>query len=346
MSVHAAPATPRSSPSLNGFVGALRAIAEPTRLRLALLLCRAELTVTEISRVVGQSQPRTSRHLRLLLDAEILERVPEGAHVFYRVADSGESAELVRQLAERAPAQDPVVAADAAALDAVREARVQAAATYLRTHADELEAIRPFQVDERDVEHAMLELIGGREPTRRLLDIGTGTGRMLELLGPVSDRCVGLDVNRDMVALARAKLGQASLSRASVRQGDLHRPPLEAGSFDLAVMHHVLRLLDDPAEAIADAARLLSPGGRLLIADYAPHDLDFLRERHGHRHLGIEDGQLRAWAQEAGLGIESERTLSPPGAGRPDRLTVRVWLLRKPATGSRHAPTGENAAVS
>jgi ArsR family transcriptional regulator len=168
---------------------------------------------------------------------------------------------------------------------------------------------------------------------------------MLELLAPVSERSVGLDVSRDMVALARAKLGQARLSRASVRQGDLHRPPFEAASFDVAVMHHVLHLLDDPAEAIVDAARLLRPGGRLLVADFAPHELELLRERHGHRQLGIADRQLREWAALAGLEIESERTLPPPGAG--GRLTVRLWLLRAPAHGaSADAAAVDAAAVA
>ena len=333
-------------PSLEGFVGALRAVAEPTRLRLAVLLCRAELTVTEISRVVGQSQPRTSRHLRLLLDADILERVPEGAHVFYRVADRGEPATLVRQLAARAPAGDPVIAADAAALEEVRRARLQAAAGCLRSHADELAATLPLQVAEADVERGMLELIGASEPIERLLDIGTGSGRMLELLAPVSERSIGLDVRRDMVALARAKLGQARLSQASVRQGDLHRPPLPAASFDVAVMHHVLHLLDDPGESIADAARLLRPGGRLLIADYAPHDLEFLRERHGHRHLGIAAAQMRAWAADAGLEIETERTLAPPRPAGAEQLTVALWLLRARGRGSAASAAVPRAAVA
>ena len=328
MASYAPTAPPAPLPSLDGFVGTLRAVAEPTRLRLAILLSRAELTVTEISQVVGQSQPRTSRHLRLLLDADILERSPEGANVFYRVRDSGVGAELVRELAERAPAEDPVVAADAAALERVRQSRVAAAERCLRSHDDEVAALRSLQVAEADVEHAMLELIGASEPIERLLDIGTGTGRILELLAPVSERSVGLDVSRDMVAAARAKLGEARLSRASVRHGDLHRPPFEAASFDVAVMHHVLHLLDDPGEAVADAARLLRPGGRLLVADFAPHQLELLREQHGHRHLGIDDRDLRAWAAQCGLQVEGERTLRAPG---PQRLTVALWLLRAQA---------------
>lgn len=308
-------------------VGALRAVAEPTRLRLVALLSRAELTVTEISQVVGQSQPRTSRHLRLLVDADILERTPEGAFVFYRLADGSASAELARRLAELVPLQDAAIAADLAALERVRRARSEAAAAYLSAHADELATVSALHVAEADVERAMLELIGGEGPVGRLLDIGTGTGRILELLAPHSERSIGLDVDHDMLVLARAALGEAQLSQASVRQGDLHRPPFEAASFDIAVMHHVLHLLDDPGEAIADAARLLRPGGRLLVVDFAPHELEFLRDRHGHRSLGIADGDMRAWATAAGLATESERSLQPP-AQAGERLTVRLWLLR------------------
>ena len=264
-----------------------------------------------------------------MLDEDILERSPEGAHVYYRVADGGDGAELVRRLAERCPADDPAIAADAAALERVRQARSQAAASYLRAHAAELSATRSLHVAESDVERSMLELIGVAEPIERLLDIGTGTGRMLELMAPHSERSVGLDVSRDMLVLARAKLGQARLSRASVRQGDLHRPPFEAASFDVAIMHNVLHLLDDPGEAIVDAANLLREGGRLLVADFAPHQLEFLREQHGHRHLGIADPEIRKWAAEGGLEIEAERTLRPPAQpGGAERLTVRLWLLR------------------
>ena len=309
-------------------VGTLRAVAEPTRLRLVALLSRAELTVTEISQVIGQSQPRTSRHLRLLVDAGILERTPEGAFVFYRLADGSASAELARQIAAFAPAADTTIAADLAALERVRRARSQAAAAYLTAHTAELDALDGMYVGEAEVERAMLELLVGEGPIGRLLDIGTGTGRILELLAPHSERSIGLDVDHDMLVLARAALGEAELSQASVRQGDLHRPPFEAASFDVAVMHRVLHLLADPGEAVADAARLLRPGGRLLIVDFAAHELEHLRDLHGHRHLGIADEEMRGWATAAGLEIESERSLPPPKPASAEQLTVRLWLLR------------------
>ena len=325
MAEHAASVT---APGLEfaDLVGTLRAVAEPTRLRLVALLSRAELTVTEISHVIGQSQPRTSRHLRLLVDAGILERMPEGAFVFYRLADGSASAALARQIAAFAAAADTTIAADLAALERVRRARSQAAAAYLTAHTAELDALRGMYVGEAEVERAMLALLVDEGPIGRLLDIGTGTGRILELLAPHSERSIGLDVDHDMLVLARAALGEAQLSQASVRQGDLHRPPFEAASFDVAVMHHVLHLLDEPGEAVADAARLLRPGGRLLIVDFAAHGLEHLRDLHGHRRLGIADEEMRGWASAAGLELESERSLPSPKPSEP--LTVRLWLLR------------------
>jgi SAM-dependent methyltransferase len=226
------------------------------------------------------------------------------------------------------PIADSIVAADVAALERVRQARWQAAATYVNAYADDWATIRSLYVAETDVEQDMLDLIAGEGPIERLLDIGTGTGRMLELMAPHSERAIGLDVSHDMLAVARAHLAEARVASASVRHGDLHRPPFEAASFDVAVMHHVLHLLADPGAAIADARRLLKPGGRLLIADFAPHDLAFLRDGYGHRHLGIADEDMAAWAHDAGLSIETERALLPAEHAIGERLTVRLWLLR------------------
>lgn len=328
---HSAALAIDSELGFDDLVGSLRAVAEPTRLRLVALLAREELTVTEIGRVIGQSQPRTSRHLRLLVDAGILERAPEGAFVYYRLAEDSPAAALAHRVAAVAPVSDAIIAADLAALSRVRQARVEAATAYRSAHADELEGLRELYVGEAAVERCLLDMLVGEGPIGRLLDIGTGTGRILELLAPHTEHSVGLDLDHDMLALARAALGEAQLSRAAVRHGDLHRPPFEAGSFDVAVMHHVLHLLDDPAAAIEDAARLLRPGGRLLIADFAEHGLEQLRTLHGHRRLGIAEQEMCDWAAQAGLEVEGDRTL-PPSA--PDeQLTVRLWLLR--AAGAR-----------
>jgi len=211
----------------------------------------------------------------------------------------------------------------------VRDAAILLSAIAYRTaHADELEALRDLYVGEAAVERALLDMLVGEGPIGRLLDIGTGTGRILELLAPHSEQSVGLDVDHEMLQVARAALGEAQLSRAGVRHGDLHRPPFEPGSFDVAVMHHVLHLLDAPGAAIADAARLLRPGGRLLVADFATHDLEHLRSLHGHSCLGIDDTEMMSWAVQAGLEVESVRSLPPTQP--EEQLTVRLWLLRAP----------------
>ncbi|HEY5390367.1 MAG TPA: metalloregulator ArsR/SmtB family transcription factor [Solirubrobacteraceae bacterium] len=307
-------------------VGVLRAVAEPTRLRLVTLLAQGELTVTEITQVIGQSQPRVSRHLRLLVDAGVLERSPEGAFVFYGLAD-GPASELAAQISTAAATGDAVLASDAAALERVRQARSAAAAAYLSEHGDELAALRALHAPEAEIEREMLELLVREGPIGRLLDIGTGTGRALGLLAPHSQRSIGLDVDHEMLLLARATLGDAQVASASVRQGDVHRPPFEAASFDVAVMHFVLHLLDDPSGALTDAGRLLRPGGRLLVVDFATHAMTLLKERHGHRRLGIADADMAAWARDASLAIEDERTLPAPAQSEVG-LTVRLWLLR------------------
>ena len=332
------PGQPTPPESFDALVTSLRAIAEPTRLRLIALLSRAELTVTEITQVIGQSQPRISRHLKLLVDAGLMDRTPEGAFVFYRLSERPGMADLVRRIAELVPVDDAAIAADMAALERVRQARWQAAATYVNAYADDWATIRSLYVAEADVEADMLDLLSREGPIERLLDIGTGTGRVLELMAPHSERSIGLDVSHDMLAVARAHLAQARVASASVRHGDLHRPPFETASFDVAVMHHVLHLLGDPGVAVADARRLLRPGGRLLVVDFAPHDLEFLRDGYGHRHLGISDDEMRDWAAAAGLTIETERSLLPAEHAIGERLTVRLWLLRAPGA-ERHTPT-------
>lgn len=335
---------PELEPDDLGFdalVGTLRAIAEPTRLRLVALLAHEELAVTEIVRVIGQSQPRISRHLRLLVDAGVLERGPESTFVYYRLAEGSPAAAMAQGLAGLVPVDDVTLAADLAALARVRAARIEAAAAYRDAHADELEALRGLYVGEAAVERALLDMLVGEGPIGRLLDIGTGTGRILELLAPHTEQSFGLDFDHDMLQLARATLGEAQLASAAVRHGDLHRPPFEAGSFDVAVMHHVLHLLDSPGGAIADAARLLRPGGRLLVVDFASHDLERLHTLHGHRRLGISDKEMLAWAVEAGLELESDRSLPPVAPG--EQLTVRLWLLR---SGSRAAvPTAASSST-
>jgi SAM-dependent methyltransferase len=323
--VHAQP-RPAAATSFDTLVGQLKAVAEPTRLRLLALLSESQLAVTEIAQILGQSQPTVSRQLKLLCDAGLLERSPEGSWVFYRVPDDGPGAALARELVDELSPSDPIIAADGAALDGIRRARTEAAARYFSANAAQWQKLRSLHVSPSAVEQAMVELVQD-EPIGQLLDIGTGTGRILEVLAPLVDRGVGLDISHEMLSIARANLSRADLPRCSVRHGNLYQPPFAPHSFDLVVMHQVLHYLDDPATALDRAARMLRSGGRLLIADFAPHGLEHLRAEHEHRRLGIDGDEMVQWATRARLAVEHERTLSPP-EDRSESLTVRLWLLR------------------
>lgn len=307
----------------------LKAAAEATRLRILAVLEGAELTVTELTQILGQSQPRVSRHLKLMVDAGLLDRSREGAWAFYRLAETGAGAELAAFLnaglgAGLDPA-DKLLEADRQRLRAVRQARREAAAAYFRANAAEWDRIRALYVPEGAVEAAMVSLLGER-PIGTFLDLGTGTGRVLEVMGPHIRRGLGFDLSLEMLAIARANLERTGLLHCSVRQGDILRLPLETGrGADAAVLHQVLHFLEDPGAAIAEAARVLTPGGRLLIIDFAPHDLEFLRAAHAHRRLGLAERDMQQWAAEAGLAPVLARELPPRGDA--EKLTVRFWLF-------------------
>ncbi len=300
----------------------LRAAAEPTRLRLLALCGEGELTVSDLTQILGQSQPRVSRHLKLLCDAGLLERFREGSWAFYRLAPRGPGADLARDLVARLPGDDPVLALDRGRLQTVQQARAQQAARYFADNAADWHRIRSLHIDEAEVERALLARIGDR-PVTDYLDIGTGTGRLLELIAPRADRAVGIDLSREMLAVARANLDRAGLRNCTVRQADLYQLPLPGDSVDLVTMHQVLHFLDQPAEAVAEAARVLRPGGQVLIVDFAPHEREELRERHAHRRLGLAERDVADWCAAAGLAVETIDHL--PGSV----LTVTVWSARR-----------------
>ena len=308
----------------------LRAAAEPTRLRLLSLLAEGELAVGEIAKILNQSQPRVSRHLKLLAEAGLIDRTPEGAWVFHRLARAGAGGQVAAWLAAILDTGAQALAEDRARLNSVRKERTRAAAAYFRANAKNWDSLRRMHADDAEVERTLVRLLAGpdgREPLGELLDLGTGTGRMLELLGPLASRCEGIDLSHDMLTLARAALDRAGLAHGSVRHGDLYRLPHAGGAFDVAVIHQVLHFLVDPARAVAEAARVLRPGGRLAIADFAPHAVEELRARHAHRRLGFAESEVLGWCREAGL--------DPLGVahipGHP--LTVTLWLARKPKAG-------------
>jgi ubiquinone/menaquinone biosynthesis C-methylase UbiE/DNA-binding transcriptional ArsR family regulator len=305
---------------------ALRAAAEATRLRILALLMQAELTVSDLTEILRQSQPRISRHLKLLSEAGLIERHREGAWAFFRVADQEGGAEMVRLLSEYLDPDDPVLLRDRERLAAVRQAREQAAQDYFSRHAAQWDRIRKLHAADDAVEKAIVEALADK-PIRALLDLGTGTGRMLELFGPSIERGLGVDLSPDMLSLARARLDRAGLKQCSVRQGDIYNLALARESFDVVLVHQVLHFLEDGARAIKEAARVLTPSGRLMVIDFAPHDLEFLREEHAHHRLGFTPETVSQWLEAAGLDVTLQRTIAPEGEGR---IAVSLWLARDP----------------
>ncbi|HWV40834.1 metalloregulator ArsR/SmtB family transcription factor [Pseudorhodoplanes sp.] len=305
---------------------ALRAVAEGTRLRILALLAEAELTVSDLTEILRQSQPRISRHLKLLSEANLIERHREGAWAFFRLAETGDAAQVVRMLVAQLDPSDPIVARDRERLAAVREARAEAAQNYFREHAAEWDRIRKLHAADEAVEQAIVRALGDR-PFRSLLDLGTGTGRMLELFGSQIERGLGIDMSLDMLLLARARLERAGLRHCSVRQGDIYDLSVPRGSFDVIIIHQVLHYLDDGARAIREAARVLAPGGRLLIVDFAPHELEFLREEHAHRRLGFAPETISQWLAAAGLDLTMHKSIAPE-RGTEGKIAVSLWLAQ------------------
>jgi len=306
-------------------LGALKAAAEPTRLRLLALCAHADLTVSDLTQILGQSQPRISRHLKLLSEAGLLDRMREGNWVYYRLAGRGTGAELGRSLVDAVPEDDAQINLDLARLEDIKRARAAKAEGYFRRNAARWDEIRALYVAEEKVEQVFLDLLSGTR-VGELIDIGTGTGRILELLAPRAQHALGLDLSREMLAVARAKLDKAGLRNCELRQGDMYQLPLPPRSVDAVTVHQVLHFSETPAAAIAEAARVLKPGGRLLVADFAAHELEALRDTHAHRWLGFRDADVHDWFLAAGLQPGVPVTL--PG----DPLTVVVWPADRPAT--------------
>jgi len=305
---------------------ALKAAGEETRLRMLALLAEAELTVSDLTDILRQSQPRISRHLRLLAEAGLVERFREGTWAFFRLAEHGGGAAVARALLERLNPNDQTVQRDRARLASVRQARAAAAQAYFRQHAAEWDRIRKLHVADEAVEAAIHAALADK-PFRSLLDLGTGTGRMLELFGPQIERGLGIDLSLDMLLLARDRLERAGLKNCSVRQGDIYDLPLGNDSFDVVILHQVLHFLDDGARAIREAARVLRPGGRLLVVDFAPHEQEFLREQYAHRRLGFMPETVSQWITASRLEPVMHKQLGPE-PGSEVKIAVSLWLAR------------------
>ena len=215
--------------------------------------------------------------------------------------------------------ENPWMTADAARLAAVRADRAAAAERYFSSHAENWDALRSLHVAESEVEAAIARALGDK-PVGALIDIGTGTGRMLELFGRAARRALGVDRSPEMLRLARVKLAQAGIQSAELRQGDMYALPIASGSADTVILHQVLHYAQQPAAAVAEAARLLRAGGRLLIVDFAPHDIEELRLRDAHARLGFADEAVVKWMEEAGLDASVVDRLEGGD------LTVTIWL--------------------
>ena len=318
---------------MNELLSALRAVAEPTRLRIVAALQTTELTVGDVCKVLAQSQPRVSRHLKLLCEAGVLERHAQGTSAFYRRANNGLGRELVDALDALTQADDPQLIADQQRVDMIRAGRAAAAAEYFETIAADWDGIRATHVADEAVEAAMLDVFNNAR-AGDLLDIGTGTGRVLEVFADRIHSGLGIDLSTEMLNLARSRLDQHGLRHCAVRHGNGYDLQLDTGTFDTAVLHHVLHFLDDPASAITEAARTLRADGTLLIVDFAPHELDVLATDFAHQRLGFTTDEIERYCIDAGLHSITSTHLDPPPGADP-KLVVSLWT----ATQAHDAPS-------
>lgn len=317
--------------SADQIIDALRAAGEPTRLRVLSLLTGEELSVMELSRVLQQSQPRVSRHLKLMTEAGLIERFPDGARVFYRISSDLPARRLVETVLDLL--EDAEGESDHQRLDEVRGERAAAAAAYFEQVAPQWDRIRSLYVAETTVEKAVEEA-AGPGPFERVVDLGTGSGRMLTLLGKKAKMSVGLDLSHNMLNIARSNVTKAGIDKVELRHGDIFATRLPGASADLVIVHQVLHYLADPHAAVVEAARLVAPDGKILIVDFAQHEMESLREEHQHRRLGFAEDEISGWLTDCGLDIRPAVALAPDADG----LTVTIWSgVRAASANSRKA---------
>lgn len=324
---------------MEDLLSALRAAGESTRLRILAVLARSELTVSELCKVLGQTQPRVSRHLRLLCEAGLLVRNAQGTSAFYRPARSGRGRELFDAVLPLIDEDDPGLQGDLRRLAAIRAERAEVAAAYFEAVASDWNRMRARHVADNEVETAMIAAVEDLN-VGQLVDVGTGTGRVLEVFADHIDRGIGLDLSQRMLDIARSRLDDLGHRHCSVRQANAYDLGVDAGSFDVAVLHHVLHYLDDPAASIAEAARTLRPGGRLLVADFGTHTEESMRADYAHRWLGFADDEVAHWCTDVGL--VDVRTEHLTLADVDDGLTVTLWV----ATQHPDAPALYNLEVA
>ena len=312
---------------MNQLLHALRAAGESTRLRILAVLKQSELTVSELTRILDQSQPRVSRHLKLLCDSGLLERYQEGAWVFHRISDRENMQDITRGLLDLIDLSDPALERDQKKLQEIRREKTRLAARYFSEHAAEWDSIRSRMVSDAAIERRLLEFADNAEADL-FLDLGTGTGRILEIFAPRVRKGIGFDLSRAMLSVARSNLENAGVTNCTVRLSDICSIDLPDACADIITIHQVLHYCDDPEQAILESGRLLQPAGKLLIVDLLPHDLEFLRERHAHQRLGFAPATIARWCERQGLTVSRHETLTHDP---PDRqsLTAGLWEITK-----------------
>ena len=304
---------------MNGLLRVLKALAEPTRLRLLNLCARAELTVSELALLLGQSQPRISRHLKLLYQAGILDRHREGSWVYFRLASGGAGLSVASVLVSSMPEEDPTVKLDITRLHSLLDERAQKATEYFNDNATNWHSIRSLHAEDKDVEKILLELLSGRD-FQSLLDMGTGTGRLLELFSPSVSSLVGVDSSSEMLKVARSNLERQGIRNCKLRQEDVRQLRIQSDFFDVVTVYQVLHFIENPGEVVCEAARVLKSTGRLIVVDFEEHDMETLRAEHSHRWLGFKTETVSGWMDEAGFTKIDHYAL----AG--SELTVGIWM--------------------
>jgi ubiquinone/menaquinone biosynthesis C-methylase UbiE len=323
---------------MDELLSSLKAAAESTRVRIMFILSHGELNVSELTYVLGQSQPRVSRHLKLMVEAGLLVRHKEGNWVLFRLRSEGVGGAMVRAVVDMLSIKHPLLSGDLARLEEVKRQREERAGAYFSENAASWSELRSLHVDEDSVERAMLHLVG-QSPIGTLVDLGTGTGRILELFSTQARHLYGIDSSRDMLAIARASLEKHGLKHAELRQADVYALPLSDATADVVTIHQVLHFLDEPQKALFEARRIMKSDAKLLVVDFAPHQLEELRENHAHRRLGVSAEQMVAWCGRANLLLEKHAVLDPPWLKDQRGLTVSIWLAKPAAPALQPAKT-------
>ena len=297
----------------------LRAAAEPTRLRIIALCGHAELSVTELVMILGQTQPRVSRHLKLLVEGGLLQRNKEGNRAYYRLSTEAEGADLARMLNDLMPGEDEVHALDLSRLSSVKADRVRYAESFLDPYSQEIIELRGMWPPDEVIDKCILALLKDRS-IQNLLDLGTGAGRILRTIAPFVVKGTGIDNSLEMLSIARARLDQDGIKNCQVRVGDMYRLPFKKNSFDLITINSLLRYADEPKKVIAEAARVLEKKGALFIVVLAAHDLSALRDEYGHSWLGFSEAEMAEMLSEENLTVGRVKHIDG------QKLNVCIWL--------------------